>query len=174
MWYLAESFSILVSTVLIVAGTQKLASSASIAATLRALSVPRPRASGRLLGFLEVAGGIGVALSRSVVSSVFLLALGLAFSAAGLLAISRHLSIECACFGSSTSKALGWRQVAYLPLWVVAAGLPWSSTQFISTGFVERLFAVFVAALAASLVGLWQVLPVWTTAIDDRLRARLM
>lgn len=60
---------------------------------------------------------------RSVVTVAVVVALGAAFAFVGLLSHLRAEQISCACFGSSRHR-LGLRQIAVLPLWLVAATGP--------------------------------------------------
>ena len=48
-------------------------------------------------------------------------ALAVTFALAASLALYRGLHLECACFGSSSSAPLGWRQLAMAPMWLALA-----------------------------------------------------
>jgi hypothetical protein len=49
--------------------------------------------------------------------------LAIGFAAAGLMAVLTKRRVACRCFGSAGRGMLGWRQVAWVPVWLGAAGI---------------------------------------------------
>jgi len=70
--------------------------------------------------------------------------LGTGFAAAGLVVVLAGKRVDCRCFGSAGRGVLGWRQVAWLPVWLVAAGVAqwWTPDWGVDTGFALLAFAV--------------------------------
>lgn len=78
--------------------------------------------------------------------------LGAVFAAAGVVALARREVISCSCFGRSV-HALGWRQVAALPLWTGAALALGLGPAWDRSARVLLLTALWTALVVAILAG---------------------
>lgn len=107
---------------LLVAATAKAAAPERVAATLGALGL-RPAAALHLalVGVETVAAVLLVVSPGAPMTRALVLALGLAFAGAGLIARRSGTAIACACFGGHHGHPLGLRQVVALPGWVAVA-----------------------------------------------------
>ncbi len=174
---LTEFVVVASSAVLISGAVSKLLPNAHLVTTLRALGLPdgRPKLSHVVfsLGCVELAAFIGLALYRTWVSGAVVLMLGTSFALAGAYALRRALDLPCSCFGISTNSRLGKTQLAALPVWIVVASLPVTSTTYLSqTLHVRFVTAAFSLATVAALFT-WRLLPLWTRATDRRLSVKV-
>ncbi|MDO5499290.1 MAG: MauE/DoxX family redox-associated membrane protein [Propionibacteriaceae bacterium] len=77
-----------------------------------------------LLEIAAVVACLAPGLTR--VAAVLVAVLGVAFAAAGAIALVRRERIVCNCFGARTDgkdRHLGWTHVALLPVWLIAAAV---------------------------------------------------
>ncbi|MEU6779357.1 MauE/DoxX family redox-associated membrane protein [Nonomuraea angiospora] len=111
------------ATLLLYAGTRKLAEPRDFRLTLAALAVPGKGALAYAVPLLEIATAMMLAAMPWPVLTAFMVGvLGLSFAGAGAIALLGGKNIGCACLGRS-SRPLGVRQIAYLPLWGALAVL---------------------------------------------------
>lgn len=122
------------AAVLVAAGSAKLADVESFAVTLTALGIsahrqPVARRLGVALPLMEL--GIGFALASGAAPEavdIAALVLTIAFSAAVVVALSRHLQVTCRCFGALSESQFSRRGLARsLALMALAAILVWQS-----------------------------------------------
>jgi hypothetical protein len=123
----------LAAMILLSAGCSKLVQPAAIQRTLRSLELPFSLALALALGILELTAGLAlILLPGERVTAVCIAVLAVAFACAASVALLRGVEVDCACLGSSDSSPLGWRQLAFTPVWlaigasvlVVPAALP--------------------------------------------------
>lgn len=160
---------ILASTVLLLAGAQKLAAPARFADTLRALDLPGTRVLRTAVPLLELATAVLLLTGAARPAAALLVAgLGTGFGAAGLIATLRRTRIPCACFGPLDSGTLGWRQVALVPVWLlVAAGtLAWPGI-----GGLTGLAVLAAVAQVAGVVAAGYLMVPW---VRERRAARVV
>src|SRR5215469_11731453 len=162
-----EATVILVRTslaaVLIAAGAAKLVDLRGFATTLMGLGVPtRPslliRVLSRAIPLLEL--GVGIAAVSGlwpIVLDGALLILMLSFSIVVIIALRRHLSVSCRCFGALSTSQFSSRGLARnLFLTILALGVFWSGIAYPlqfegSPGAILLLVAGFLLfALAAA------------------------
>lgn len=149
------------------AALSKLWNPSPLRAMLGALDVPAPQVrvfAAAIVGIELTAVGLVVAgVSRALIAATFV-TLGAAFAVAGIRALSLNRVIPCACFGRP-GAALGWRQVAASPLWVVVA---FAATEMPS--FSPSCRGLALTAGTAALAGLRSVdgLRGWRDARNDR------
>lgn len=110
------------AVVLLVAGGAKLAEPSGIRTVIRKLGVPWSSAAALVLSSIEVTAGLALIVAPgSRVTSGLVIALALIFTGAATLALTGRLQVECACFGSTLSAPLGWRQLMLAPVWAAVA-----------------------------------------------------
>lgn len=135
---------VIACAVLLWAGLEKIRAPSSLAVTIRALGGP-PRFAAITAFIVPIAELVTVILvitgAPAYLPAGLFVVLGVAFAAAGLRAIGSRTAIPCACFGVSEHR-LGWRQVAALPLWLLAA---WSVIHMPTFGLRARLETSVVA-----------------------------
>lgn len=114
------------AALLLYAGARKLAEPRDFRATLAALAVPGKGVLAYAVPLLEIATAMMLAaLPSPALTALMVAVLGLSFAGAGVAGIIARAggeSIGCACLGRS-SRPLGVRQLAYLPLWGALAAL---------------------------------------------------
>lgn len=111
-------------TILIAAGSLKLASRTSLQLTLAEFGI-RPsiaRFGSHILPLGEIIAGLFVVTGNALFAGLLTIGIGSAFAVAGLVTLLKGKRISCQCFGSETSSTLGVRQLAFFPAWV-GAGL---------------------------------------------------
>lgn len=174
----------LAAVVLLLAAASKLRPDPAVAATIRALGLgspvlPAPRI-GYVVGVAELLAFLGVTLARSWTSAVLLAGLGLAFAGAGGYARWRGLDLVCGCFELRPTlrserldarSRLGMRQVFALPAWLAAAAAPLAVPAYAERPMLMRLLGAYAAVGVALAIVLWHLVPLWTQAVDRRLRA---
>jgi hypothetical protein len=141
------------------AGASKFAQPGPIRTTIAALKMAWSPALALALASCEIAAGLALLLLPGRwLTAILISALACLFSAAALFATIRHLHVECACFGSSRSALLGWRQLALLPAWLAVA----ASVIGIPPVLIEDRLALTFTALAI-LAGraLWSLMPLF-------------
>jgi hypothetical protein len=119
---------LMMASVLLWAGLEKVRSPGSVASTMRQIGVPGKvvGSAGKLLVTLELATAFGVIFapgSWGVISG--LLVLTTAFTVAGAIGLVRPEPIHCGCFGPGGGGYLGMRQLAGSPFWMAGAALLW-------------------------------------------------
>jgi methylamine utilization protein MauE len=127
------------------AGLEKARDRRPLAATIVALGLPPglAAAGATLVPVAELATVLAVvAGAPPVVTFALFAALGTGFAAAAVRSLASGAPVACACFGSS-GTALGWRQLAALPLWLVAG---WATTALPVAGPADRL-AIFASGM---------------------------
>lgn len=102
-------------------------------------------AAGMVVG-AELFVPIGLTAGLGSAVGVAVLVLGSAFAVAGGIALVRRIHVECRCFGSPSNHELGWRQIAFFPVWVLAA---YAAMSIPAAPFAQRLQ---VAAASAVIV----------------------
>ncbi|WP_407563926.1 MauE/DoxX family redox-associated membrane protein [Streptomyces sp. 184] len=165
-----------VSGVLLWAGLEKLRMRAEFARTLSGIGFTgRTRRALILLvpaTELLVAGALLITPS-AMWTRYAVGALGLAFAAAGAMALRAERVIECSCFGAG-GRALGRRQIVLLPVWLgVAAALQLTGPSWSATAGVRGLAGVLVAICVLRAVSLAHVLRAavgYRRAIDESAR----
>jgi hypothetical protein len=70
---------------------------------------------------LELAVPLSAVVGFNKGGAMLVVVLGTSFAAVGASAAVRRLEVPCHCFGSRSTRLLGWRQVALLPIWVLGA-----------------------------------------------------
>ena len=174
----------LAAVVLLLGAASKLRPDPPVAATIRALGLgnrilPAPRIA-HLVGVAELMAFLGVTIVRSQASAALLAGLGLAFAGAGGYARWRGLDVACGCseFGLAqrsdrldVRSRLGMRQVVALPAWFTAAAAPLVIPAHAEQPMLVRLLGAYAAVGVALSVVLWHLVPLWTQAVDRRLRA---
>jgi uncharacterized membrane protein YphA (DoxX/SURF4 family) len=126
----------IVSSVLLWAGLEKLRGITAFGRTLAALRLPGPVRQVLVVAVpaSEVAVGTGLVVTPTAAwPLVGVLVLAAAFATAGLIALRAGTPIRCACFGAGSGGVLGRRQVYAFPIWLAAVAalstLPdWTST----------------------------------------------
>jgi uncharacterized membrane protein YphA (DoxX/SURF4 family) len=107
------------SAAVLLAGSAKLADPSAIRGVISALGVPWPSAVAFCLAVGELATGLSlILLPGAWVTTGCVIALALIFTGAAVMALRRHLQVECACFGAALAARLGWRQILFAPVWV--------------------------------------------------------
>ena len=174
----------LAAVILLLAAAAKLRPDPPVAATIRALGLgnrilPAPRIA-HLVGVAELLAFLGITLVRSRASAALLAGLGLAFAGAGGYARWRGLDVACGCFEFGPAprsdrpeapSRLGMRQMLALPVWLAAAAAPLAVPAYVGQEDVVRLLGAYAAVGVALSVVLWHLVPLWTQAVDRRLRA---
>lgn len=144
--YLAR---VVVALVLIHSSTAKLRSGSTFMDVLRQLGIKYARAGWLVVAAAELAAAVSLSLPVApYIPALGVLLLGLAFAAAGVRAITVGKSIECACFGEGSQRFLGWRQLLYLPLWVLAAGI--IAVQRVPDSWDVALMGALIISVTAS------------------------
>lgn len=106
------------------AGLSKVVAFEGVSSSLAQLELPLPARPTHLavgLIALEICVPTMAVAGVAAVSAIVTLLLGVSFAAAGGWATRRRLQVSCHCFGASSGKHLGWRQLATLPIWMIAA-----------------------------------------------------
>lgn len=85
-------------------------------------------------------------------SALLLALLGLCYAGAGAWSLLSGKDVSCACFGAA-ERRLGWRQLAALPLWLLAS---WSVTRMPAGRMTDRLA---IAAAAFVLLTILRAIP---------------
>lgn len=125
---LATAVQLAAAGALLVAAAAKAAAPERVAATMRALGLHPAAALHAVLVTAETVAAVALVVVPSApMTRALVLALGLSFAGAGLVAHRRGTTIACACFGGREGHPLGLRQVAALPVWALAAFLPAAS-----------------------------------------------
>lgn len=154
---------VLVAMLFVWAGASKFAQPGPIRTTISALRMPWSPALDLALvpalGSCEIAAGLALLLLPGRwVTAILISGLACLFGAAALLAIIRHVRVECACFGSSASAPLGWRQLGLLPVWLAVA----ASVITIPSALPEdRPALAFIALTIGTIRALWTLLPLY-------------
>ena len=117
--------------VLFYSGSSKVLRPTDLFTTLTQLGIPPrlARSAAFGLGLTEIVTAVLVLTPPARLSAALLVALGISFAGAGLVALLRHLDLECHCFGRRSSSTLGWPQLVALPLWLGLAYLAGSAPQ---------------------------------------------
>jgi len=125
---LATAVQLAAAGILLVAAAAKAAAPGRVATTIRSIGLRPAAALHVALVTAEAGAALALVLAPGALATrALVLALGLSFAGAGLLAHSRGTAIACACFGGRDGHPLGLRQVVALPGWVVAALVPAAS-----------------------------------------------
>lgn len=167
---LGGAAQLVLATVFVHAATAKLRSPADLRRTLERLGVWPALAGGLAASVIaaELAAGLGLlAVPSSPWPRVLVVLLGFGFAAAGLAALASRQQIACACFGGSRPGRLGWRQVAWLPVWLALAAM----AQWRPPGWSLEQGLLGVSLLALGLLA-WQLpaeLRIWRQLRGDRL-----
>lgn len=160
---------LLASTVLLLAGAQKLATRATFTETLQALRLPAVPSLSIGVPLLEVgtAALLLTGVSRPLAAAL-VAALGIGFGAAGVIAMRGHTRIACACFGPLDSGMLGPRQVALVPVWLLVA----ASTLYLPAigGLAGVAWLTAIALAAGSVAAVYLMVP-W---VRERRAARVV
>lgn len=174
MTVLSAAAAVAMAGVLLWAGLEKARDLGPVAATLRQLGLRG--AASRPLAASVATAEVGVALALlfrpdSGWTQGGVVALALAFAAAGALALGRGEPIHCACFGGRGGK-LGLGQVVALVPWLAAAALLALAAEPPSAvAGAGRLAAVGLALASWRAVAVWDA---WREARGDRLSAEEM
>ncbi|ACU74551.1 hypothetical protein Caci_5693 [Catenulispora acidiphila DSM 44928] len=123
-WF-AEPLVLGLSGLMLWAGLEKLRSGSEFEATLAGVGVPRVFTPLLRWGLpaAEIAVGTTVALVPSaLLPRIGVLILAAAFAIAGVQGLRATEKIACSCLGGTGDAALGWRQIAALPVWAAAVG----------------------------------------------------
>ncbi|MBU2697569.1 MauE/DoxX family redox-associated membrane protein [Pimelobacter sp. 30-1] len=139
---LAGATTLALGGVFLGAATAKLERPSLFAATLRDLGVRSERlvrAGALLVPLSELGTGAALVLRPGAMVGVLAaLTLALGFAGTGIVAMTRRHAVRCSCWGARSARSvLGIRQVAALPLWLLAlalvarpgAGASWSAAQ---------------------------------------------
>ncbi|HMJ74741.1 MAG TPA: MauE/DoxX family redox-associated membrane protein [Iamia sp.] len=125
---LATAVQLAAAGTLLVAAAAKAAAPGRVATTISAIGLRPAAALHAVLVTAEAGAALALVLAPGALATrALVLALGLSFAGAGLVAHRRGTSITCACFGGRDGRPLGLRQVVALPGWVVAALVPAAS-----------------------------------------------
>lgn len=126
MWSLSSALAFAMAAMLSWASLEKARNLSSVTETIRQLGCPPrlSRAAAWLLVIAEIGIVIGLVYDRSSAwTQAGIVAIAIAFAAAGIVALRIGKPIHCNCFGSGKWRALGPKQIATLPIWLFAAGL---------------------------------------------------
>jgi hypothetical protein len=122
---LSAAVQVAIAGIFLVSGLQKAPRTNRLALTVQRLGVARALSS--VAAVVVIAAELVIATSLMLVPSaawprVATILMATTFAGAGLIALSRRqgVRIACNCFGGGDSKALGYRQLQMLPLWIVA------------------------------------------------------
>ncbi|HEX6526370.1 MAG TPA: MauE/DoxX family redox-associated membrane protein [Streptosporangiaceae bacterium] len=157
----------IVCAVLAWAGLEKIRSRSALAATVRALGGTTRFAAMAAIAVpvVELAASASVMVGApSGVPAVLFAALGMAFVAAGIRAMRSPVVIACACLGAS-ERSLGWKQLASLPLWLLAA---WSVLHMPAYGLRVRLASGVVGMVMLTGIRAWSAIRLSVAARGDR------
>jgi hypothetical protein len=118
---LSPASQALLAGVLTFAALAKTLALREVVGTLESLGARRvsalPAAAG--VAAAELAAGVSLLVAPAQPwPRVLVVALAVAFAAAGLRAVLTQQHIACNCFGNLRREILGWRQVALLPCWL--------------------------------------------------------
>ncbi len=137
---------VVTATLLIVAGAQKLAAPDRFEETLRAIDLPLVRSLVVGVPLMELlTASLILVRPFPLLAAVLIVILGGSFGAAGLMALLQRKTVQCACFGPLGDGTLGTRQLAAVPLWLIAA----ASTLYLP-GVSGATGVAVIAALALS------------------------
>ncbi len=153
--------ALVMATVLLWAGLEKVRSLRSTASTLRSLGVSEfyaPSAAA-LLALTEVGIALGLIFRPGATwVRAGVLALALAFASAGLLALVRGGSIRCNCFGPGVGD-LGVGQIWALVPWLAGASLlAWAAPEIplgTGAGLLATVAGIMVLARATPISRAW-------------------
>ncbi len=120
--YLVLVFQLLAAVTLIHSGGMKLAEPSAIRHAVEALDIPHAPTMAALLALLELGTAVTlILLPGNLFTVALIVTLASIFTTTAALALHRHVQVECACFSSSGSSTLGWRQVVLAPVWLAVA-----------------------------------------------------
>ena len=169
IWYLALLLQIAAAAVLLVAAATKSAEPATIREVIEALGVPWPRIVAFVLGAGELTTSLALLiLPGSAFTAGMVSVLVITFTAAAAISLGRRLQVECACFGSSVSARLGWRQIALAPLWAAVA----ASVLTVRVVLVDQRFVLAFVLIAS--VGLVQLVRLAPLLAEHRAQRRII
>ena len=179
-----EVLAILAAIMLLVAAASKLRPDPPVTAAIRALGLDNPgfpaARIAHLVGLTELTAFLGVTLVRSWTSVAFIAVLGVAFAGAGGYALWQGLDVACGCFElgpahhvprQDAGSRLGMRQVLALPAWLAVAVVPLAVPGYAEQQYPVRLLGAYAAVGVTLGIVLWRLIPLWTQAVDGRLRA---
>ncbi len=167
---------LIIVSVLIWAGLEKARNSSSARSALRALGAPHsvagPAVAMITIAELSIAAGL-IFMPRSHAVLAAVAALGVVFGVAGLFALWLDASVQCGCFGLSSSGLLGRRQLATLPLWIASAWVLWLERPD-SPGLSDGLGALTIVSLGLAVARTIGALRATRVGRGDRLSAQEM
>ncbi len=145
------------ASVLLYSAGQKLVAPSAIRQTIRALRMPAPHFLAAAVCVVEFAAAILLlAAPRLWLTAVIVVALGLSFAVAALIAQIHGDSVRCSCLGRKSQSDLGWRQYALLPVWSAVGWVAHSGT---SDRFVGPLWVSVSAVGLSVIIVVFQLLP---------------
>lgn len=116
----------ILATVFTVAALSKVLELPDLQRTLERLGTRQTSSRPAALGLVTIEFVTGVALASAPLMAwprVLVVALAVAFAAAGVKALLTKQQISCSCFGPMRPGLLGWRQIVLLPCWIALAVL---------------------------------------------------
>lgn len=162
------------AALLLYAGSTKVVAPAAVRSTLGDLGIPghlTAKVAGAV-ALAEIVTAVVVVTVRGYTAALLLPGLGTTFAAAGLWSLATGRRIACNCFGPHSGRAvLGWRQVAYLPLWI-GFGVIMPSAVANAPSTEVRLAGLYGALLGAFLLTARHLLPLSLQARAERLSLR--
>jgi len=157
------------AAVLLLAGAQKLAAPAKFTDTLRKLRVPGTHSLRTLVPLVELAtAGLLLTGAWRALAATLVAVQGVAFGAAGVIALRRRAAISCACFGPLDSGVLGSRQIALVPAWLLVAAV---TLYLPGLSGLTGIAALTAIALAMGVVAAAYLMVPW---VRDRRSARVV